>query len=141
MQLGERLAPLTQGASRTVWRETMWRIVCYAKPGRLEQTLSALAGLVDSVETPVPVANATIKNGKLQARTSGTTLCELLIEHLKKTETSEINNLYIRHWMKGMGKAPSSSPYILKCILKAGAVKRHPKKKGVYVTTFKKGGK
>lgn len=136
MQLGRLGNQPSQGASCTNGERLMFRVVAYVEDKFVGECLNRLAGLATQVETPQPVTNVVNTRGGLKAKTAGGTLCERYIDELRKTKLTETSNAVIRQWLVSQHAKPTSAPYIMKCLLNAGVVKKHPKKKGIFVAIF-----
>lgn len=106
----------------------LFRIVCYVNDPKLAPFYRAAAGLVAHMELPQPVANALVKNGKLEAQTKGVTNGrEALLAAVIKLKPKEvIDSSWLINVMKSIGvaaNAQNASNYFAK-LVEAKVLKR-----------------
>lgn len=61
----------------------LWRFAFFVEGKHLEKVMSAIAGIALNMETPRPVSNGTVKQGKVVQKSSGTSQPLRVLEQLK----------------------------------------------------------
>ncbi len=81
----------------------MFRIACLVEDKNLPKVLHALNGLVLNMEPPVPVANATVKAGKVVAVSSASSKHELVANALARHPNQLITSAEIKEIIRQIG--------------------------------------
>lgn len=111
----------------------MFRIVFFVEDKNLPKVLHAVQGMVLNMEPPQPVVNATVKEGKVQAASSGTATWERLWDEVIKCPTGPlITSADLKRLITKVGGQVGSFSYFLK-VLKDNNVLKSTKKRGEYV--------
>ena len=100
----------------------MFRIEIFVDDRKLAHVLRSLAGHATSVSTPVPVVNASAKNGKIEAR-SGGRMIDLFAEHLK-TVSGDLSAADIKSFCVENGLSSKSYSNVLNNAVRAKLMKR-----------------
>jgi len=101
----------------------VFRVAFFCEDKKLADALRGLAGLAAGSPEVQPVANAVHKNGKIQAASGS--LEEQFFRHAKANSLTKFVSADLVAFTKLAGLAPSSRGYIIKQLMKAGAVKKH----------------
>jgi hypothetical protein len=118
----------------------VFRVEIFCEDKKLSYILWALTGHVLGDPKIQPVINAAMKNGKLQAETSGDHVV-MFLNHLAKNQMPAFTPRTIRDWCIGIGLSGKSYSNVINKGLKANAWKRAPQKgtKYKFIYTVVKG--
>ena len=110
----------------------MFRVNFFCEDKKLADALRGLAGLAAGSPEVQPVANAVHKNGKIQAASGS--LEEQFFRYAKSNKIEKFKSTDLREFCKLVGMAPASRTYMVKQLVKAGAVKKHGAGQKTYYT-------
>jgi len=111
----------------------MFRLEIFVDDKKLSYVLWALTGHILGDPKIHPVVNATVKNGKVRAETSGDHV-EMFRKHVASRGGNEFSPAFMQDWCIGLGLKRKSYSNILAKGIRAKAWKRVPQKgtKGKY---------
>lgn len=95
----------------------------YVEDKHLARMLQSLAGVALPGFTPVPVVNATKKNGKLHAVTNGE-LVSMFQKYVKDKKLASVTAKIVKEFMAEVGSSRHSYGYVLKKAIAAGFLKK-----------------
>ena len=102
----------------------MHRITFFCDDKKLSDVMHALVGLSLGVPRVEPVINAEVApDGSIKQRTNGQ-LIDLFAAYLKKSKQTEINAVFVRQFLTGIGMSPGSVNYVLTQAREAKMIKK-----------------
>ena len=108
----------------------MFRLEVFVDDKKLSYVLWALSGHVVEMKPPQPVNNATMRNGKLVAKTSGDRV-EMLMKHLAEKKITEMKGPdVVRDFCVSMGLSDKSYSNVLSNALRRKQLTRRKAGKG-----------
>ena len=99
---------------------TRVEVICLDK--KAGDVLRAVAGLAIEAKA-TPVANAQVRNGKVEAASNGE-LVTLFTRYLSKRRIAEVNSDITREFCLSIGQSPDRYTYVLRKALEHGLLKR-----------------
>jgi hypothetical protein len=95
----------------------------YVEDKKVGDALRALLGIVIGVPKAIPIINAELQHGQVKQQTNGK-LVTMFLHHLHQNKIDSLRPADIREWLKKQGMSPSSSAYVVKLAIRAGAIRR-----------------
>ena len=101
----------------------MFRVEFFVDDKRLAGALRGLSGVAAGEPKVQPVVNATTKNGKVAAASSGD-VCDMFLTYAKKHRLASFGADVLREFAVSIGRASSAYGYIRNDLFKCGVIRK-----------------